>query len=183
MWNTLKRKFVPCSKRYPTHLPLLAGVLLVHNGLHLVPVLHQHHGQVFVGELPHREGKVVGPGDAAAKQSGLGIKIPADVDVNCVKGHCHFGSPFHAVTAWHGEGRAELCVVQQAGETPGLAGVAQPQEANQHARMQQHFIWRRDKQRVVFIYKGRTSFSFRFSTSQSWITRWVGTHKQWVIIC
>lgn len=124
----------------PTHLPLLAGVLLVHDGLHLVPVLHQHDGQVLVGELPHREGEVVRARHAAAEQAGFGVEVPADVDVDGVEGHGHLGPALHAVGARHREGRAQLRVLRQPGQSQRAGGVAQAQQANQSDRREQHGV-------------------------------------------
>ena len=121
-----------------SHLPLLSGVLLVDDGLHLVPVLHQHHREIFVGELAHGEGEVVRPRDPAAEQAGFGLKVASDVDVHGVKVDRHPGPALHAAGARHREGRAQFRLIRQLSRGAGAAGAAHAEQANQKSRWEKH---------------------------------------------
>lgn len=126
-----------------TYLPLLSSILFIDNGLHFIPVLHQHHRKIFVRELAHSEGEVVGPGDSAAKQASFGLKIASDVDIDGVKGHRHLGATLHAVGTRNRESRAQLHIIRQASESLGTACMAHTKQANQKACWEQHHVCRK----------------------------------------
>lgn len=125
------------------YLPLLSSILFIDNGLHFVPVLHQHHRKIFVREFAHSEGEVVGPGNSTAKQAGFGLKIASDVDINGVKGHRHLGPTLHAVGTCNRESRAQLHVIRQTSEGLGATCTAHTKQANQKARWEQHHVCRK----------------------------------------
>lgn len=91
-------------------LPPSPEVVIIGDGLHLLPVLNQNHRQHLLRKFPHREGKVVRSGDSAAEVPGVRVEVPSDVDHEPVEGYRPLVPSQDAVGSRGREGGAEACV-------------------------------------------------------------------------
>lgn len=89
-------------------LPPYPAVVIISHGLHLVPVLHQNHREQLFRELPHGEGEIICPGDAAAEVAAVWVEVLSNVDHELVEGHSSLLAPHHAAGSSGRESRAEV---------------------------------------------------------------------------
>lgn len=91
------------------NFPPFLSVVIVRYSLDLLSVLHQYHREHFLWKFPHREGKIVSPGDTAAEVAGICIEIPSNVDYEPVEGHYCLLPSHHIIVSCGRESRAETC--------------------------------------------------------------------------